>query len=268
MKRDRELELEAELELSLLQINQLQEELEYYYLECSRLKEQEAEYSSAPSQIPAQVLLTESRVSDSRYSESGFYAKGKSLLSQISQLKQALESSTKEKAELESGGRDLEFSLSKSQAALASSTKEKADLESDGRDLESALSESQAALESSLSEKAMLEKQVSDTGAERDREAHGHQENKKLAENLQCQVEQLTVDLKEGSRSVALGQKMLAKSQVDLDHLRNSYAEKVASEQELAELVNELLEKLTVASRYYFDLQKEHPEILLPAKNI
>ncbi len=113
-----------------------------------------------------------------------------------------------------------------------------------------------------------MEKQVSDTRAERDREAHGHQENKKRAENLQCQVEQLTVDLKESSRSVALGQKMLAKSQVDLDHLRDSYAEKVASEQELVELVNELREKLTLASRYYFDLQKEHPEILLPAKNI
>ncbi len=190
MKRDRELELEAELELSLLQINQLQEELEHYYLECSRLKEQEAEYYSAPSQIPAQVLLTESRVNDSRYSESGFYEKSKSLLSQVSQLKQALESSTKEKA----------------------------------------------------------------------MEAHGHQENKKRAE-------QLTVDLKESSRSVALGQKMLAKSQVDLDHLRDSYAEKVASERELVELVNELREKLTLASQYYLDLQKEHPEILLPIEN-
>ena len=95
MKRDRELELEAELELSLLQINQLQEELEHYYLECSRLKEQGAEYSTSPSQIPAQVLLTESRVNDSTYFESGFYEKSKSLLSQVSQLRQALEASTK-----------------------------------------------------------------------------------------------------------------------------------------------------------------------------
>jgi len=123
MKRDRELELEAELELSLLQINQLQEELEHYYLECSRLKEQEAEYSSAPSQIPAQVLLTESRVNDSRYSESGFYEKSKSLLSQVSQLRQALESSTQAKADLETEKETLSTRIT--------------ELESNGIDLES-----------------------------------------------------------------------------------------------------------------------------------
>ena len=45
--------------------------------------------------------------------------------------------------------------------------------------------------------------------------------------------------------------------------MRKSYAEKVASEKELVELVGELREKLTLASRYYYDLQKEHPEILI-----
>lgn len=227
MQTDRELELEGELELSLLQIKQLQEELEHCYSEHSGLKGRKVEYSPPPpsSLNSAQLLITESRVNDSGYSESRFYAKRKPLLSQVSQLKQALESSTNEKAELESE------------------------------------------LEILRSEIAMLEKQISDTAAERDREAHEYQENKKRAEKLQCQVEQLAADLKESSRSVVSGQKKLTKFQADLGRLRDSYAEKVASEQELVELVNQLREKLTLASRYYFDLQKEHPEILLPIKD-
>ncbi|CAA0327717.1 hypothetical protein ALT785_390014 [Alteromonas infernus] len=55
---------------------------------------------------------------------------------------------------------------------------------------------------------------------------------------------------------------MLAKTQVDLDDLRNKYSEKVESEKELVELVKELREKLTLASKYYFKLQQEHPELL------
>lgn len=201
MQTDRKSKLEAELELSLLQIKQLQEELEHCYLECGRLEEQMAEYSSSQELLNTQELLNEGRVNDSRYSESGFHAKSTSLLSQVSQLKQALESSR--------------------------------------------------------SEKVKLEKQVSD----------GHQESKKRVEKLQCQVEQLAADLKESSRSVVSGQKKLTKFQADLGHLRDSYAKKVASEQELVELVNELREKLTLASRYYFDLQKEHPELLMPIEN-
>ncbi len=266
MKSERELELEAELELSLLQINQLQEELEHYYLKYSDLKEQEAAYSSGHT--PTQVLLTESRTNDSRYYESGFYSKSKSLQSQVAQLKQGLECSesikvnleTEKEAlstritELESDGRALGSSLTESRASLEASTKAREGLETEKQALSSRVTELELAcraLESSLTET----------------EAHWHQENKKLAENLHCEVGKLKEELKESSRRVGLGQKMLAKSQMDLDHLRDSYAEKVASEQGLVELANELREKLTLASRYYFDLQKEHPEILLPIEN-
>mgnify|MGYP000294819405 CR=1 FL=1 len=64
------------------------------------------------------------------------------------------------------------------------------------------------------------------------------------------------------TRSARLNQKMLAKSQVDLDDLREKYAAKLQSETELVELIKELREKLTIASQYYYQLQQEHPELL------
>ncbi|HCG9743828.1 TPA: hypothetical protein NJ685_002280, partial [Vibrio parahaemolyticus] len=64
------------------------------------------------------------------------------------------------------------------------------------------------------------------------------------------------------TRSTRLNQKMLVKSQVDLDDLREKYAAKLQSETELVELIKELREKLTIASQYYYQLQQEHPELL------
>ncbi len=78
-----------------------------------------------------------------------------------------------------------------------------------------------------------------------------------------AEKETLKSEHAESSCSTKLGQKMLAKAQLDLDNLRESYSEKVASETELVELIKELREKLTLASKYYVQLQQEHPELLL-----
>lgn len=79
---------------------------------------------------------------------------------------------------------------------------------------------------------------------------------------LESNTSQLESENQELTRSARLNQKMLAKSQIDLDHLRGKYAEKTKSETELVELITELREKLTVASQYYYQLQQEHPELL------
>lgn len=63
-------------------------------------------------------------------------------------------------------------------------------------------------------------------------------------------------------QSIDLAQKMLAKSQIDLDDLREKFRLKNKSEKELLELVGELREKLSLASEYYFLLQNNHPELV------
>jgi hypothetical protein len=95
-----------------------------------------------------------------------------------------------------------------------------------------------------------------------------HHKNKQWAESLNSQVSLLKDDLNAKNRNVDLGQKMLAKYHIDLDHLRESYSEKLASETALVELVKDLREKLTLASKYYYQLQQEHPELLSPKETI
>jgi len=97
----------------------------------------------------------------------------------------------------------------------------------------------------------------------------GAKKNKIWAESLKKQLEDKAEqdvveksELAEIKRAANLGQKMLTKAHVDLDHLRESYSEKLASETVLVDLVKELREKLTLASKYYYKLQQEHPELL------
>ena len=84
--------------------------------------------------------------------------------------------------------------------------------------------------------------------------------------------EQARVDLEkrvESNQNYSdLAQKMLAKTQGDLENLRGRYEKKVLAERELLQLINELKQKLTLASHYYFRLQEEHPELLsAPRRN-
>jgi FkbM family methyltransferase len=102
---------------------------------------------------------------------------------------------------------------------------------------------------------------------EKDNQTYHHHEKKQWAESLRLQIKQCKADLEERSRSVNLGQKIIAKAHSDLDNLRKSYRGKVESEKELVKLINELREKLTLASSYYQQLQQEHPEILLTINN-
>jgi FkbM family methyltransferase len=113
-----------------------------------------------------------------------------------------------------------------------------------------------------------IEQEKTDIIKDRDSQAHWHQENKKWAESLKVQIGKLESELAEKSRAIILGQKMTAKATLDSEHLRESYSQRVESERMLVELVKELREKLTLASRYYSQLQKEHPELLLSSEKI
>lgn len=121
-------------------------------------------------------------------------------------------------------------------------------------------------LESEIGELKLLnEKTTTDLAEctkERDAEQKWHKEHKSWAESLNNQQAQLKAELAEKNSSVSLIQKMYAKAQIDLDNLREKYSEKLTSEKELVDLIKELREKLTIASKYYFKLQKEHPELL------
>ncbi|WP_269520975.1 hypothetical protein [Alteromonas sp. BMJM2] len=112
----------------------------------------------------------------------------------------------------------------------------------------------------SLNEKATID--LAECITERDAKHKLHQESKSLAESLNTQQGQLKAELTKKNSSFSLAQKMHAKAQVDLDNLREKYSEKLSSERELIDLIKELRAKLAIASKYYFKLQQEHPELL------
>jgi len=102
---------------------------------------------------------------------------------------------------------------------------------------------------------------------ERDEHANWRKKHKDWAEALKVEVTKLRSDFDNMSNNMSINQKLLAKAHIDLDCLRESYSEKSESESELVELVEELREKLTVASKYYYQLQQEHPELLSVASS-
>jgi len=111
-----------------------------------------------------------------------------------------------------------------------------------------------------------LRKERDELTAEVQRQTKWNEENKNWAAALKEQVGKLERDRETQLQSALLAQKMLSKTQGDLEHLRDRYEEKVVSERELVELIGELKQKLTLASNYYFRLQEEHPELLRVSK--
>jgi hypothetical protein len=107
-----------------------------------------------------------------------------------------------------------------------------------------------------------LESKITNTESELKKESIRLQENENKIDSQAKQINSLKSEHLASTLSSNLGQKMLAKAQIDLESLRESYAGKVLAEKELFELVKELRQKLTFASKYYFKLQQEHPELL------
>lgn len=88
------------------------------------------------------------------------------------------------------------------------------------------------------------------------------QEQKNSEIQLKEKLQQTQTELQEQRRTAQLSTKLLAKVEADTSELRERYAEKVKSEQELKDLIKELHAKLQAASHFYHKLEQEHPELL------
>ncbi|GMQ47890.1 hypothetical protein [Vibrio sp. 10N] len=174
-------------------------------------------------------------------SNKGLEAERNNLASRISHLESRISELTTENTEL---------------------TESKKGLEAERNNLASSISH----LESSISNLESRTSELTTENTELTESKKGLEaERKNLASrisSLESTISNLESENQELTRSARLNQKMLAKSQIDLDDLRNKYAEKKSSESDLIELIKELREKLTIASKYYYQLQQEHPELL------
>jgi FkbM family methyltransferase len=102
---------------------------------------------------------------------------------------------------------------------------------------------------------------------ERDEQAHLHQKHKDWTESLKREIETLKKEYAEGERAQSLALKLQAKAQVDLEHLRAQYQQKLQQEKKLIELIQELQLKLQAAANYYHQLQQRHPELDVNTEN-
>ncbi|WP_147302244.1 hypothetical protein [Thalassotalea euphylliae] len=220
----------------------LEQSVEKAYEECAVIKAQKNKLEAELSDVNKANVRLQSDIKD--------------------QLKKAEETTTNFTSQIV----ELKSSIKKTVAERERELARVSSLESELANIQKLNIEQSASFESQkhslVLEKDHLVQELAECNKLKNQEQHWHIENKNWAESLKEEVKQLKNQLAEKSRSVNLGQKMLAKTQVDLEHLRDSYAEKVKSENELVELVRELQEKLTLASKYYFKLQQEHPELL------
>ncbi len=118
----------------------------------------------------------------------------------------------------------------------------------------------------SLAEIMSLKQSLSRTTKERDEHAQWHKIYKEKTDSLQREIEILKRDYAEGEQAQSLTLKLQAKAQVDLDHLRIQYQQKLQQEQSLIELIRELQLKLQAAANYYDQLQLQHPELITEGK--
>lgn len=97
---------------------------------------------------------------------------------------------------------------------------------------------------------------------ERERMRHDIESHRDNENRLKEKLQQTQTELREQQSSAQLSTKLLAKVEADTSELRERYAEKVKSEQELKDLIKELHAKLQAASHFYHKLEQEHPELL------
>ena len=110
-------------------------------------------------------------------------------------------------------------------------------------------------------QKNELEQHLNNITKEATDQTHWRHENKKWAETLKMQCEQLKVYSADRQKSADLALKLQTKAQVDLENLREKYQHKHINEQKLVALISELRAKLQQAAEYYYELQEKHPEL-------
>jgi len=172
------IDLQTELELSLLQIAQLQEELEYYYEEYNRLSNVNANVNQSLSNAgsfltPAMSLLRETRLKNTNKEFNEYRTSIERLENQINILTSdkgiLLNENVLLKAELESSKTELEDSKAELEISKAELEISKAELEISKAELEISKAEleiSKAELESSKAELEISKAELEDSKAE------------------------------------------------------------------------------------------------------
>ena len=112
-----------------------------------------------------------------------------------------------------------------------------------------------------IQEKNALQKDLRSMTEACDEQAHWNQTHKDRAESLKRDIDVLKKEYAEGERMQSLALKLQAKAQVDLEHLRQQYQQKLNNEQKLIDLIQELQLKLQAAANYYHQLRLQHPEL-------
>lgn len=146
-----------------------------------------------------------------------------------------------------------------SSGQLAKSLQQLAALEHQNIDLASQCHELRLSNNSLRNEKSELLSKLED---QRNREHQATEQLQSANAELNEKLQLSQTELKEQQRSSHLSTKLLAKLEGDAAELRERYAQKVTSEQELKDLIKELHAKLQAASHFYHKLEKEHPELL------
>lgn len=179
-------------------------------------------------------------------------------------------------SDLQSQNNALTAQCNELKASHARLQKEQQDTRSELDKLKGTELKTQEKLQQAQQDVAELENQNSTLAAQCDELNAKHEaiqnERESLRNELESQkkselqtkeaLQQAQADLKEQQRSAQLSTKLLAKVEADASDLRERYAKKTKSEQELKDLIKELHAKLQAASHFYHKLEQEHPELL------
>ena len=262
------------------------------------LGEQLAAQTSESEAAQAQLNELKARL-DTKEQEAGEHAQ--QLADQVSELQTKIDLKESEKAHLHTALEDLKTTFAKesseksalqtqydalgeqlaaqtseSEAAQARLNELKARLDTKEQEagehaqqLADQVSELQTKIDLEESEKAQLHKKIDELNQTLETEAAGRPQLQAQVDKLQQRLEhhektqwQLKESEAEAIQAQRLSQKVIAKTQADLNDLRIKYQDKLEEGENLRALVTELRDKLEIAAGLYERLLQEQPEVL------
>ncbi|MAZ66495.1 MAG: hypothetical protein CMF25_05245 [Kangiellaceae bacterium] len=137
-------------------------------------------------------------------------------------------------------------------------------LESRDTELESVkaeLKDLQVVLRASQSEVEELTKQRNNARVQLKDVQRKHEAAARQLENARKELGVAKGELADTRKVLKMNTKLLTKSSIDLDGLRDKYRDKEASEKKLIDLISQLRGKLETAAEYYYLLEKSYPEV-------
>ncbi|WP_439509887.1 hypothetical protein [Marinimicrobium koreense] len=132
-------------------------------------------------------------------------------------------------------------------------------LEKNNQELKEQLKKIEMELESTKVQLSQLvsEKETSQRNWENERATFNERQEKLQQELQQCRERAVSME-----RTNSIQAKLLTKVEIDSQDLRSRYAELQKRERELTDLIKELHGKLELASGFFRQIQREHPELI------